>query len=47
MTRPDPYQDRARELCLEAGVDPDSRVERPGLRSMQAKPLNFRHTRCK
>jgi tRNA-splicing ligase RtcB len=24
--RPDPYQQRARELCLAAGVDPDSRV---------------------
>ena len=28
MTRPDPYRDRARELCLAAGVDPDSRVGR-------------------
>src|SRR5882762_658246 len=36
MNRPDPYQSRARELCLAAGVDPDSRVERPGLRSMPA-----------
>jgi tRNA-splicing ligase RtcB (3'-phosphate/5'-hydroxy nucleic acid ligase) len=26
MRRPDPYQERARELCLAAGVDPDSRV---------------------
>jgi tRNA-splicing ligase RtcB len=26
MTRPDPYRERARELCLAAGVDPDSRV---------------------
>ena len=34
--RADPYQSRARELCLAAGVDPDSRVERPGLRSMPA-----------
>ena len=24
--RPDPYQERARELCLAAGIDPDSRV---------------------
>src|SRR5260370_33685154 len=31
-----PYQVRARELCLAAGVDPDSRIERPGLRSMPA-----------
>jgi tRNA-splicing ligase RtcB (3'-phosphate/5'-hydroxy nucleic acid ligase) len=36
MTRPDPYQARARELCLAAGIDPDSRIERPGLRSMPA-----------
>jgi tRNA-splicing ligase RtcB len=26
MGRPDPFQERARELCLAAGVDPDSRV---------------------
>ena len=26
MRRPDPYMERARELCLAAGVDPDSRV---------------------
>jgi len=26
MRRPDPYQTRARELCLAAGIDPDSRV---------------------
>src|SRR5215472_12314395 len=26
MNRPDPYRERARELCLAAGVDPDSRV---------------------
>ena len=24
--RPDPYRERARELCLAAGVEPDSRV---------------------
>jgi tRNA-splicing ligase RtcB len=36
MRRPDPYQERARELCSAAGIDPDSRVERPGLRSMPA-----------
>jgi hypothetical protein len=24
--RKDPYQDRARELCAAAGIDPDSRV---------------------
>jgi tRNA-splicing ligase RtcB (3'-phosphate/5'-hydroxy nucleic acid ligase) len=26
MRRPDPYQERARALCLQAGIDPDSRV---------------------
>ncbi|HEX9214702.1 MAG TPA: hypothetical protein VF901_29680 [Bradyrhizobium sp.] len=26
MRRSDPYMERARELCLAAGVDPDSRV---------------------
>src|SRR4029077_14810177 len=35
-TRSDPYQVRARELCLAAGIDPDSRIERPGLRAMPA-----------
>ncbi|MBO0756550.1 MAG: RtcB family protein, partial [Bradyrhizobiaceae bacterium] len=34
--RSDPYEARARELALAAGVDPDSRIERPGLRSMPA-----------
>ena len=34
--REDPYQTRARGLCLAAGVDPDSRIERPGQRSMPA-----------
>jgi hypothetical protein len=32
----DPYELRARELALAAGVDPDSRIERPGHRSMPA-----------
>jgi tRNA-splicing ligase RtcB len=36
MRRADPYQQRARELALAAGVDPDSRIERPGQRSMPA-----------
>jgi tRNA-splicing ligase RtcB len=36
MTRPDPYRERARELCLAAGIDPDSRIEGPGQRSMPA-----------
>lgn len=26
MRRPDPHQERARELCVAAGIDPDSRV---------------------
>jgi tRNA-splicing ligase RtcB len=34
MTRPDPYQERARALAREAGLDPDARIERPGQRSM-------------
>jgi len=36
MRRPDPYRERARELCLAAGIDPDSRIQRPGQRSMPA-----------
>jgi hypothetical protein len=34
MNRPDPYQERARALAIAAGLDPDARIERPGLRSM-------------
>lgn len=34
--RTDPYQTRARELCLAAGIEPDSRIDRPGQRSMPA-----------
>jgi hypothetical protein len=34
MRRADSYETRARELAAEAGLDPDGRVERPGLRSM-------------
>lgn len=34
MTRSDPYQERARALAVEAGLDPDARIERPGQRSM-------------
>ncbi len=30
MRRPDSYETRARELAVQAGVDPDSRVARPG-----------------
>ena len=33
-TKRDAYQARARELAIEAGADPDARVERPGMRSM-------------
>jgi tRNA-splicing ligase RtcB len=36
MRRADPYESRARELALAAGVDADSRIERPGQRSMPA-----------
>jgi tRNA-splicing ligase RtcB len=32
--RTDPYQERARSLAVEAGLDPDARVERPGQKSM-------------
>jgi tRNA-splicing ligase RtcB (3'-phosphate/5'-hydroxy nucleic acid ligase) len=34
MNRPDQYQERARALAIAAGLDPDARIERPGLRSM-------------
>src|SRR5258707_7968187 len=34
MDRPDPYQERAREMARKAGLDPDGRIERPGQRSM-------------
>src|SRR5499427_2968849 len=34
MDRSDPYQERAREMAREAGLDPDRRIERPGQRSM-------------
>jgi len=30
--RPDPYEARARELAIAAGIDPDSRIERAGSR---------------
>lgn len=37
MTRADPHQKRAREMCAAAGIDPDSKVDRgPGLRPMPA-----------
>jgi tRNA-splicing ligase RtcB len=34
MRRPDAYELRARALATEDGLDPDGRVERPGMRSM-------------
>src|SRR5215831_9095338 len=34
MDRSDPYQERAREMAREAGLEPDGRIERPGQRSM-------------
>jgi tRNA-splicing ligase RtcB (3'-phosphate/5'-hydroxy nucleic acid ligase) len=36
MRKPDRYEARARELATAAGVDPDSRIDRPGQRSMPA-----------
>src|ERR1700744_5658068 len=32
--RSDPYQQRAQELALEAGLDPDAKIDRPGQRPM-------------
>src|SRR5882724_13141696 len=32
--RSDPYQERARALAVEAGLDPNARIERPGQKSM-------------
>ena len=32
--RSDPYQERARALAVEAGLDPDAKVDRPGQRPM-------------
>lgn len=34
MARPEQFQDRARALAVEAGLDPDARIERPGQRPM-------------
>src|SRR5256886_17479985 len=34
MGRPDRYQERAREMTREAGLDPDGRIERLGQRAM-------------
>ena len=32
--RSDPYQERARALAAEAGLDPDAKIDRPGQRPM-------------
>jgi tRNA-splicing ligase RtcB len=32
--RADPYRERARELAIEAGLDPDAKIDRPGQRPM-------------
>lgn len=34
MTRSDPHVARARELAIAAGLDPDGKIDRPGLRPM-------------
>jgi len=34
--QPDTYESRARQIATDAGLDPDARVERPGLRSWPA-----------
>ena len=36
MRRGDAYEARARELCVAAGLDPDSRVDKPGGKTMPA-----------
>lgn len=41
MSRSDPYQARARALALAAGLDPDDKIARPGLRPMPVW-CNFR-----
>src|ERR1700760_343362 len=32
--RSDPYQERARAMAIEAGLDPDAKIDRPGQRPM-------------
>jgi tRNA-splicing ligase RtcB len=32
--RSDPFQERARAMAIEAGLDPDAKIDRPGLRPM-------------
>jgi tRNA-splicing ligase RtcB len=34
MSRPDPDKDRAYELAIAAGLDPDAKIDRPGLRPL-------------
>lgn len=34
MQRRDPFQERARELAVAAGLDPDAKIDRPGLRPL-------------
>src|SRR5579872_5137127 len=34
VMRADPYRERARELAVEAGLDPDAKIDRPGQRPM-------------
>jgi tRNA-splicing ligase RtcB len=34
LMRSDPYQERARALAIEAGLDPDAKIDRPGQRPM-------------
>src|SRR5262249_11421170 len=46
MNRSDPYQELAREMAREAGLDPDDRIERPGPRSMPVW-CTFRDAACK
>src|ERR1700692_2838217 len=36
MRKPDPNEARARELCVEAGIDPDSRIAMDEKRTMPA-----------
>src|SRR6478735_1889229 len=32
--RSDPFQERARAMAIEAGLDPDAKIDRPGQRPM-------------
>jgi hypothetical protein len=35
MDRPDPYQERAREMAREAGLDPDGRIPMTSTKKMK------------